>query len=214
MAARFHGVSRSSFRAALIVLLGSWSACIVGDQRCGENQIEIQGSFRFCACKPGTVANASGIGCVRCGKHEKVESETCVCAAGYTRATADAPCAKTAIDQPCEVDGSCDAGCTANADCTTGWSCEVDAGTHFCKQPPTGQGAHCDTSADCAGNEATFCENLQSHTCLLEKCATHENVCPNEWSCCDLTSLIGASLCVPPERLVDGACPAGGKMVP
>lgn len=140
------------------------------------------------------------------------------CAASLGEACeTDMSCAESAphCTSTAAGDGYCTiTGCAANADCTAGWSCELDAGMHFCKRPPTGQGEHCDTSADCAAYESTFCETLQSHTCLLEKCATHENTCPNEWSCCDLTSLIGASLCVPPERLMDGACPAGGKMVP
>jgi hypothetical protein len=231
MTARFHGVRRSPHRAALILLISGWLGCIVGDERCDENQIEIQGSYRFCACRPGTVPSAGGIGCERCGKNEEVQEEACVCSSGYARTSADAPCEKSTIGRACEDDESCSesfphcaatptgdgycttTGCSANADCAAGWSCELDAGTRFCKRPPTGQGAHCDTSADCASYEATFCEALQSHTCLLEMCATGTNTCPSEWSCCDLTSLIGASLCVPPDRLLDGACPAGGKLV-
>ncbi len=60
------------------------------------------------------------------------------------------------------------------------------------------------SDADCAGNDADYCENLQSNVCLVQGCSTSDLLsCSEGWSCCDLHSLgLAKNLCVP-----EGMCP-------
>jgi len=67
----------------------------------------------------------------------------------------------------------------------------------------TGLGATCQTSADCAQFDATYCETFQSHTCLIQNCVPDPSVCPMGWSCCETTTRFGLpTLCLPA-----GQCP-------
>jgi hypothetical protein len=79
---------------------------------------------------------------------------------------------------------------------------------------PTGLGEPCMSSADCASFDATFCDSFQSHSCLIEKCATGENACPEDTTCCDFSALLaGLSICTADDQLSGGECPMGGKRV-
>jgi hypothetical protein len=124
------------------------------------------------------------------------------CAAPYSHCVTDADGA-----------GYCSGECESTASCPSGWTCEPEAAVRVCKKLPTGFGVSCQTSADCAGYEATYCEAFRSHTCQLQDCASGATTCPSEWGCCDFTALIGVSMCMAPEALVDGACPGGAKLV-
>lgn len=80
---------------------------------------------------------------------------------------------------------------------------------------PEGQGEPCESSADCATFEATFCDTLQSHTCLVRGCASGESSCLSSEECCDLSVYpvagldMADGLCIP-----QGLCDtAGGSVV-
>jgi hypothetical protein len=78
---------------------------------------------------------------------------------------------------------------------------------------PTGVGASCNSDADCAAYDAKYCA-VQTHSCLINRCATKENVCQTMATCCDYGALLaGLSLCLPNEQLNDGKCPMGGTRV-
>jgi hypothetical protein len=78
---------------------------------------------------------------------------------------------------------------------------------------PTGVGEYCDTTADCAAFDATYCA-VAKHTCLVEKCAAGEHTCSSSSTCCDYSALkAGFSLCLPPDQLTGDACPMGGMKV-
>src|SRR5690606_18078984 len=129
---------------------------------------------------------------------------------GFSRARAEDACMPEDPTPDCQSDADCTAaapycvqrsgsagyctrtGCTANADCTMGWTCEQAPTTRYCAQPPTGFGSACQSSADCAGFDANYCEELATHTCILTGCATLERTCPSEWTCCDYASVVGS----------------------
>jgi hypothetical protein len=153
----------------------------------------------------------------------------CACAPGFAREAAEMPCEPvmgSVIGEECSAEMACSApypycatlsdqsfcttqDCTVNADCPLGFNCHADGANKFCAEP-VGWGKSCQAPADCAGGEATFCESFVSHTCIVEKCATNPSVCPSGNVCCDLSSLIGASLCVTESGLMNGKC-ADGK---
>ena len=84
--------------------------------------------------------------------------------------------------------------------------------TH-CAKPPTGLGDSCTTQADCAGKEASYCEVLAAHVCLVNDCASNTAGCPSGFVCCDLTTFVGTSLCVIESFLSGGTCPGGSAPV-
>jgi hypothetical protein len=82
--------------------------------------------------------------------------------------------------------------CTINDDCETTEIC--DAGV--CR-PPTGWGAACTTSDDCADFEAGFCDAYQ-HTCTVSDCTSSPKTCPAGFDCCDLSAIPDyAIMCIP-----------------
>jgi hypothetical protein len=218
---------------ALCGLLLAATGCLVDEQRCDAHQVELQGDFALCVCEPNAVFNASGAGCTPCGANELASNGACECAEGFSRSSPDAGClasgagAACGAATPCGADypycamtsaseGYCSrSGCAGNADCTSGWTCERAGDTRFCRRPPTGLGVACTGSADCASFEASYCEAFSTHTCILQGCALKTVSCPNEWACCDFSSLLGAplSICAAPAMLTGGSCPMGGVRV-
>ncbi|MEY4513350.1 MAG: hypothetical protein RLZZ450_5472 [Pseudomonadota bacterium] len=87
------------------------SGCILDDNRCGENQVEIKNLFEGCGCAPNAVPNADGVGCALCGANEVATAGACTCAAGYSRAAEMAACL-VAMDAgtPVDAGGSADSG--------------------------------------------------------------------------------------------------------
>jgi len=217
----------------LSVLGSLHGSCIIAGDKCDAHQVQLDSSYDVCVCEPGAVWNAGGAGCTPCGEHQEIQSGVCVCSAGFVKAADGVTCIESAIGAPCGPDVACMAAfpycaidqgsagyctsqdCTANADCPAGWSCEVAAGVRYCHRPPTGLGAPCRNSDECSSFEANYCDVVQTHTCILEGCATDGVACPNEWSCCDYSALFGAPLstCVAPAMIVSGACPQGGRLV-
>ena len=218
---------------SLLAIGGVTAGCIIGGDKCDAHQVHHSGNYDICVCEPNAVLNASGVGCTPCGEQEEIVSGACSCKAGFVKG-ADGTCMASEIGASCTAAAACmtaafpycalgkdptgyctSQGCSVNADCPAGWSCEAAAGTHYCHRPPTGLGTACKSSDDCSAFDASYCETLQSHTCILQGCAVSTVACPNEWGCCDFSALLGAplSVCYAPAMLVAGACPSGGRLV-
>lgn len=219
--------------AAALVLAHAATSCIVSGDRCGANQVAFDDQVSICLCKPDYVTASDGVGCVPCGENQTAVQNACVCKPGFSRPSASDVCKPEAQTATCTADADCAAAtpycarkgsepgyctrtdCTANADCTVGWSCEQTPTTRYCARPPTGFGLPCQSNADCAGFDASYCEVLSTHTCILAGCATRERTCPSEWTCCDYASLIGSpfSICASEVLLGQQGCPMGGMAV-
>ena len=189
---------------------------------CGPHQLVSPAGA--CECEEGAVLVAEQPGCTPCGEHESPSVDACVCDEGYGRSADGGPCEKLpeglgatcdSAGAPCaygafshcqaveETAGYCtQAGCATSADCPSGYGCELGAQPTFCKRPPTGLQTPCDSSADCADFEASYCETYFSHLCLVADCTSSPDSCPEGWECCDLTAAIGTTICVLP-----GTCP-------
>lgn len=176
-------------------LLVLCTGCLVDtDKPCDDNEVEVdgEGTITGCVCAPGAVPNEDGHGCSPCGAHEEAMSGVCVCEEGYERANARAECEEIG-----------DAGSMMD---------DEDAGEEPMSSEPTGIGEDCDTAADCAEYDATFCQNLQEpHQCLLQGCAVGDVVCPETQVCCvvDVLPQLAAANglcvddCVAPGMMVD-----------
>ncbi|MEO8906140.1 MAG: hypothetical protein ABI488_26520 [Polyangiaceae bacterium] len=183
----------------------------------------------LCACETGY--GLTGNECLACGDNEVGSLDGCDCAPGFGRTDATQPCTRSEAGKPCSADGDCkDAlfsycasakqdgyctrpDCASSADCTNDYSCNARDAHSFCQRPPSGFGTTCHSSTDCAAFEASYCEVLSSHACLLSGCKADPSICPGDWACCNIP-LLGNSLCLPQDQLSAGACPAGGTLVP
>ena len=150
----------------------------------------------------------------RCGDDRHLDGRVCVCNAGTREqngvcvmavpdAGAGAPGAECKQDEDCEADehrlckrtasggGYCTRSeCAANEDCPQSFFCVTDAAPSFCSRPPTGQGEHCSSSADCAGFDATFCGvgDPRGATCWVPDCT--DGSCEPGYMCYDLSQLL------------------------
>ncbi len=193
------------------------TACVYdGDERCGPHQVLL--SADRCACEPGFVPGTAG--CIPCGDNERESNGACVCVDGYARGSEAAVC--EAIPQElggaCDPDtspctskdytlchvpndgaGYCTNACSSSADCDGGYLCHEAGADSYCRRPPVGHGDACKTSADCSG-EATFCETIQSHLCLVPCSAGNTDVCFEGEVCCDF--VLFNPICVPSNACV------------
>lgn len=117
-------------------------------------------------------------------------------------------CAQPLLRRAGRVELLHDARLQVSDDCPPDWRCETSAEPHFCKTPPKKLAEHCESSADCS-EEAAYCETYMSHVCLVKDCAKQPAVCPSEFVCCDVSALVGESLCLPRSTLTDGKCIGG-----
>lgn len=211
------------------LIISAAFGCIVSDNRCDENQLEARGTANACQCAPGYIPSPRGYGCDACGDNEEAFGVQCVCKSGFSRADASAPCeaiegslsgAACSAEQACsepnpycalsEDEPYCTTDdCSKNEDCPRDWRCVAGSGGRYCRKPAKGLLAPCESNADCEGNEATYCETLMSHMCLVEDCAADPGKCGSGWSCCDFSTLLGAALCVPSTSLANGLCYGG-----
>ncbi len=211
-----HGISwKLALSAAGVwVALVSSSCLYDADQRCGPR--EHLGSLGSCLCDDQFVLQDHG--CVPCGDNETWQNGVCVCSAGYARATDGAACTLSGAGLACDPStpasctdpnfalcraanggGYCTKDCAADTDCPHGFACDTTASPATCKTAAVGQGDACTSDSDCAGKDATYCEVLQSHVCLVQGCSTGDpSSCSEGWTCCDLHSLgLAKTLCVP-----------------
>lgn len=189
------------------------SACVYDpDDRCGEHQVLIESDR--CACEPGFVPGDRG--CVPCAENEDELNGACVCVAGFARPAEGAACepipdslgdaCDTATD-PCPegpfelchaTDGTagyCTGECAAQEDCVGGYRCQEGEGAGYCRRPPLGLGEKCENDDDCAGGEATYCELLQTKTCVVPCSAGNTGACFVGEVCCDFA--VFEPICVP-----------------
>jgi hypothetical protein len=193
------------------------SGCLYDpDEPCGD-EFSVYGDNVRCVCPEGTAYSPTG--CVACGEHEVASAAGCTCEDGYSRASAEEPCTETpsglgaecdpnAPDCPAPYDhceptdgaGYCTTtGCTTNDDCTGGYRCN---GSGVCQRPPLGLGQACASADDCAGTEATFCDNFMTHSCQVQGCRLDANDCFLGYECCDFSAFgLAQPLCAP-----EGTC--------
>ena len=206
-----------------MALLGA--SCIYDpDHRCGPKQHLSDNSS--CVCDEGLVL--LGQDCVPCGENEVWQSGVCVCSDGFTRGASDGgACVQSGAGASCELDaepstcsdplfptcrdhgggaGYCTTSCAGDTDCPHGFVCDTNATPATCKSAAVGQGDPCTSAADCAGKDASFCENTITHLCIVTGCSMESPIsCSEGFSCCDVHSLgLALTLCVP-----EGRCPTG-----
>ena len=182
--------ARSKYRSALalLTLLGAFpSACVYDSKdRCGPHQVMFE-DLR-CVCDAQSVATETG-----CKP---------ITALG-TACDENTHCTDAKFDH-CEAgaDGSgycTNTGCASSEDCTDSYACDLTVTPSVCRRPPVGLSMSCTSDADCAGTEATFCDTLYSHSCLVQGCSLAPDNCFVGWQCCDLGG--PQPLCLP-----QGAC--------
>lgn len=206
------------------------AGCLVTENRCDVNQVQVAGNEGLCECVENAIPSARGYGCDLCAPTEEIRGGACECKPGYVRGASGAceVSATSTFRQPCSATSPCtepypycanvagdqyctSTGCTRNADCPTDYVCRSDGDVRFCGAL-TGLGKACTENGACAGTEALYCETLQAKVCLAKGCAS-SSACPNGWSCCDLTRFIQTSLCVPTSYLDEGKCLDGNLPV-
>jgi hypothetical protein len=173
----------------------------------------IYGDTERCICVPN--AAATPMGCVLCGENEVPGATGCGCAAGFVRGASNAcepapaalgmacseamPCTDATFDHCATAKNGerycTKTGCTGNSDCTGGYACDTSGATAYCRRPNKGGGMSCTMDSDCAGNDATLCETMFTHTCVEQGCSLSPNDCFSGTVCCN----VGAPMlvCVP-----------------
>ena len=207
--------------AWLVVVAAIVGGCIYdADERCGPHMLV--SAIDACICEEGYVL--VGKECITCPEHERVQGSGCVCDAGYERLADGAACTVVPDSGPgadCAAASCRDAafpvcieapnqdrycssrGCEGSTDCPEGFACAASAEGSFCQRSPKGMTSPCETDDDCQGYEATFCETLISHSCLVQGCSLSQNDCFEGWECCDVTSYgMPIPICIP-----EGNCP-------
>jgi hypothetical protein len=195
VAVRLHVGPTFRFTLAALALGLIASGCLVdSDAPCGDSLIE--NSAGACVCRNGEVPGDAG--CAPCGENERVAGGQCVCAEGFTRASATASCEEVTGEPACSgPDCPAEGGCASSADCAAPLLCDLyDTGE--CIDPPAGLGQ--------------ACARYSSLTCVIQGCKEDGGRCPGDMQCCDF-AILSRSLCVGIEALSDGACPAPGVNV-
>lgn len=193
-------------------------ACVYdADDRCGPRQTSIDNDR--CVCDAGLVPGPSG--CEPCPENEEELNGACVCVDGYARQSDAGACepipATLGVEcdteqEPCDepypvchvtsgTSGYCTASCTDDEDCEGGYRCHRDGDEGYCRRPPLGYGQKCESDDDCAEGEATYCEILQSHQCLVPCEAGKTDVCFEGEVCCDY--VVFQPICVPADACAE-----------
>jgi hypothetical protein len=217
--------NRCASAASLALVVLGLGACLYdsGDV-CGPNQV--LSALGVCECVAGAAPAEDGAGCTMCGENEVPTGTACTCIDGYARLAAGEPCAAlpAGLGEPCDSEGApcadatyslchaieattgycTSADCETSDDCPSGYACsDEEGGGTYCQRPPTGQSVPCDSAQDCAGYDASYCETIQGHVCLVSGCTQSPGSCFEGWGCCDLSSFgLEETLCVP-----EGQCP-------
>ena len=190
--------------------MGGASSCLYhSSDRCDPGQI-YDDKAGLCECDNSIGQVTGEHGCVTCGDHQVVKADACVCDDNYElvgtacqlkpqalgiACTADKDCTDSKYDT-CHIgtgsDGYCtNTGCKDDSGCDSGYACDISATPAYCARPPSGDGQACASNADCAGTDATFCENIMTKVCYVEGCSLTTNDCFIGKECCDLTGPSG-----------------------
>ena len=211
-------ISRAAWLALAAAIVGG---CIYDeDARCGPHMVV--SDIDACVCEEGYVL--VGKECITCPEHEVVQGSGCVCAEGYERLSEGSACSlrpesgpgadcsvaectdpafETCVNAPNGDQYCTSRDCASTADCPETFACVTSAQGSFCQRSPTGIGSPCASDDDCQGYEATFCETLISHACLVQGCSLSQDDCFEGWECCDVTSYgMPIPICIP-----EGNCP-------
>ncbi|MET0341255.1 MAG: hypothetical protein ABW252_09640 [Polyangiales bacterium] len=202
---------------ALVVAVVGLAGCLVDKGRCGPNQEN--NAVGNCVCREGFVPGPDLV-CVACGVNEISLGDKCVCRAGHARDMSQLCQPVTAeVGKPCLTDADCPAGgpychrpeegdpyctitgCTQLLECPGGYGCDLKSSPTFCARAPTGLFSECKTQADCAGKEASYCENTVSNLCVVQGCLA-DGDCFTGLECCLLGAFGLPNLCV-----AEGVCP-------
>jgi hypothetical protein len=216
--------SRTSVAGLLLALtsFGGASSCLyhAGD-RCDPGQI-YDANAGLCECDNSMGLVTGDHGCVTCGDHQVVKADSCQCADNYEMV--GTACQPTTRGLACASDKDCNdakynachilpdsgsyctnTGCTDDTSCDGGYACNTSTDPAYCERPPTGDGQPCQSSMDCQGTDATFCESFKTKVCYVQGCSLTTNDCFGGKECCDLTGpsggLFKTQICV-----VAGSC--------
>ena len=206
---------RSPRHAGLAVLLWFAQSCLLVDpnDRCDLPFVQVENT---CACPEGTTEVDRD--CIACPPHSSTIVGLCLCDEGWVE-TEDGSCALApeGLGAPCDAATLCTdpsfdrctsagadpgycttSGCATTDDCPGEYACNTDATPTFCQKPPEGLFAPCNSSEECASFEATYCEVVYAHVCLVEDCSTTAQDCgfPG-FTCCDFSGFGLPNLCVP-----------------
>ena len=203
-------------RPGVSVLALLLAGCLYdADHPCGAHQRYTDQAT--CVCDDETVV--VGTACQPCPDGEVIAAGACTCPGELVRdvtgncavppsgqgvtCSPTEVCA-TAADPVCAAADYCTRDCATTADCAGGYACDLAAPTPYCERPPSGLETPCTSQADCMGFDASYCETLQAHVCLVAGCVVGDaEGCFPGWTCCDLSSFgFTTTLCVP-----DGQCP-------
>ena len=202
--------SRISATGLLLAFIstGFASSCLFhSSDRCDPGQI-YNADAGLCECDNSAGRVTGEHGCVACGEHQVVKADVCKCENGFE--LIDSECQPTTLGHACASDADCtgphydschilsesggyctNTGCKNDDACSDGYACDTSAEPAYCARPPTGDGEPCQSSIDCAGTDATFCETFTTHVCYVEGCSLTANDCFGGKECCDLTGLSG-----------------------
>lgn len=181
-------------QAAWLGALGLAGCLVDADNRCGDNQVLQNG---LCRC----VEDAKLIG------NECIVVDAAVVpemGQGAACEPTTQPCMDPAFPHcqkaPSGAYYCTSTGCTRNDDCTNGYLCVAATSPSYCRRPYVGQATPCETSADCAGYDATLCSTL-AKVCLVRDCVA--DACDPDWSCYDASQVVPGApfVCVPNELL-------------
>ncbi len=159
----------------------------------------------------------------RCGPNLVLSADRLSCRCpDATLPGPDGTCPSLTIGAPCETSSECPGdlahcklpegyctklGCAESEECGSGFACVPGAlgeggasnpsssEVTFCQRPPRGLGQTCESAADCAGTEATWCDIFM--TCSVIGCDLAADDCFPGYECCDVSSFgVPEPLCV------------------
>ncbi|MCE9573824.1 MAG: hypothetical protein K8W52_11780 [Deltaproteobacteria bacterium] len=164
-----------------------------------------------CVCAPNAIAVPGG--CQACAEDEVVSDNQCVCPAGEVKNDVGVCARVPGLGDPCDpsgntctdavynycaatsaTTGTCTNRCTSDTDCGTTGTCADWEAEPYCRTF-SGVGKSCTQQSDCAGLDASSCDTVLSHTCIVAGCTVTGNECPRNQICCDYTSYGFGLLC-------------------
>jgi hypothetical protein len=202
----------NSLKRALLFAAVVTGGCLYdsGD-RCGPAMV-YDTSLDACVCAPNAIV--TGLGCTACADDEVIVAGKCGCASGYAKDASNVCEPVSGLGDACgsagdcsnpqygycapstagETAKTCTSTCGSDADCGAAYTCAVWEATPYCRQW-SGLGQSCTGSADCAGDDASYCDTYQTHSCIVQGCSLSSDDCPRGTTCCDFSSYGLGTLC-------------------